>query len=122
MYLDEISLQPGIIIYGFVDRCLLPSGLGDGGVGNVWELGRGVVSPDDDIVHRIWLHACTSSNLEEDIGEVRGRSKYGECKEGDADVNYIRHRAFMTDGRRNGRMNKQRVNEIKSGITKGTLS
>lgn len=64
MYLDEISLQPGIIVYGFVDRRLLPSRLGDSGVGYVGELCGGVVSPNDDVVHRIRLHTNTSSNLE----------------------------------------------------------
>ena len=64
-HLDEVSLDPRIILDGIIHRCLR-SVLQDAGVGHIWELGGGVVAPDNHVSHSVCSHAHTSSNLSVD--------------------------------------------------------
>ncbi len=60
---DEFILQPVFVLDRLRDLHVVPAD-GDRGVGDVWELGVGVVAPDDDVVHVLCRHpANTQRNL-----------------------------------------------------------
>ena len=65
-HLDEVSLDPSIILDGIIDRCLR-SILLDIGMGHIRELGGGVVAPDNHVSHSICSHTHASSNLSVDV-------------------------------------------------------
>lgn len=65
-HLDEVSLDPSIILHGIIDRCLR-SILLDIGMGHIRKLGGGVVAPDNHVFHSVCSHAHASSNLSVDM-------------------------------------------------------
>ena len=61
-YSNEFSIEPSIVIDSLKD-CLPTSGNVDVSMGSIRILGRGVVTPDNDIGHCVSCHTHTSSNL-----------------------------------------------------------
>ena len=62
VYLNEVFLDPFIILNCIIHGRLLPI-TQDVSMRHIWELGGGVVAPDDHVPHSICSHTNTSGNL-----------------------------------------------------------
>ena len=63
VYLNEVFLDPFIILNCIIHGCLLPV-TQDVSMRHIWELGGGVVAPDDHVPHSICSYTNTSRNLQ----------------------------------------------------------
>ena len=71
-HLDELSLQPAVVVDSFIDGLLGAILQQAVGVACVGELSGGVVPPDDDVPHVVGWHAHASCDLERERERGRG--------------------------------------------------
>ena len=62
-YLDEVSLEPGVVVDGLVHALLLPVLRNDSGMSHIRKLGGRVVAPDDHVLYLVRPDAASAGNL-----------------------------------------------------------